>query len=518
MVHQAFHSLLVKRELNILFGKRYKNLLWLSFIFFVTFLTIGFSNGSLEYLSKKMKSPFVNWINISIPYAYADRMNDLISLLNQEDTKATYEIKSVNGYHEYTMNFADKDNGTRVMIGRSINFDDPALSEIMGQKNLIKGRTFNDENEIGLILTRSFISEIGYDTAQHFVYYRFSDSERSSRNIPLPVIAVVNELPGRHSFATTPYMYSMLNQSPSGSPFNAHDERELLIYSCGNDEQTNELKFELEAFFDNQPEKFYNPFFLPKLIENNQSFEKGYVIKISFRPRPPSIEVIDSIFNALQLNAEIEKHLSFMERFYNYNARFFEVNEPKGFDNLSINFSGLGKVRDFARLLASHEFALKIDMAQIESKENYDFVSRLTRISSLILLLFSIYAVSMFLANLLRMHIERIRMNLGTLMAFGVSNSKMQNLYSGIAFRFVTIAMLAGLLTAYLFGQLGGVRILLFVFQAGLEWDQTYFSLWNFWTIITIIATWLFSLYAVRFTLNKVLHFSPGDLVYDRID
>lgn len=134
MVHPAFKSLLVKRELIILFGRRYKNLLWLSLIFFITFLTIGFSNGSLEYLAIKMKSPFVNWINISIPYAYADRMNDLIQLLNQKDIKEKYAIKSVNGYHEFTMNFADQQDATRVLIGRSINYNDPALVRLWLQK------------------------------------------------------------------------------------------------------------------------------------------------------------------------------------------------------------------------------------------------------------------------------------------------------------------------------------------------------------------------------------------------
>lgn len=518
MVHPAFQSLLVKRELIILFGRRYKNLLWLSLIFFITFLTIGFSNGSLEYLALKMKSPFVNWINISIPYAYADRMNDLIALLNQKEIKEQYEIKSVNGYHEFTMNFTDQKDDTRVLIGRSINFNDPALTEIMAQKNLIKGRSFTDENEIGLIITKSFISEIGFDTTASFVYYRFSDSENGARSIPLPVIAVVNELPGRHAFATTPFMYSMLNQSPSGSPFNPFEDKELMIFTSSSKTLANELKTDLEAYFKQQTNKIHKPFILPVLIENKDSWKTGFVLKITFSPQPASIEVIDSIFNSIEADKIFAKHLQSIERYYNYRARFTPISELKGFDNLSVNFSGLSKVRDFASLLASHEFALKIDMAQIESKENYDFVSRLTRISSLILLLFSIYAISMFLANLLRMHIERIKMNLGTLMAFGISNKMMQNLYALIAFRFVSVAMSIGLLAAYIFGYLGGVRILLFISQAGLEWNQLYFSLWNIWTLITILATWLFSLFAVRLALHKVLHYSPGDLVYDRID
>lgn len=388
----------------------------------------------------------------------------------------------------------------------------------MAPKNLIKGRTYADETEIGLIITKTFIADIGFDTTKNFVYYRFSDSENGARSLPLPVIAVVNELPGRHAFATTPFMYSMLNQSPSGSPFNPFEDRELLIFSGSNKAVANELKADLESFFKNHEDKTYKPFILPVLIESTDSWKNGYVLKLTFSPRPASIEVIDSIFNTIKADRQIAKYLSTIERYYNYRARFFPVSQYKSFDNLSINFSGLSEVRDFAGLLASHEFALKIDMAQIESKENYDFVSRLTRISSLILLLFSIYAISMFLANLLRMHIERIKMNLGTLMAFGISNKMMQNLYALIAFRFVSVAMSIGLLTAYIFGYLGGVRILLLVSQAGLEWNQLYFSLWNIWTLITILATWLFSLFAVRLALHKVLHYSPGDLVYDRID
>lgn len=518
MVHQAFKSLLVKRELLILFGRRFKNLAWLSLIFFVTFLTIGFSNGSLDYLAIKMKSPFVNWVNISIPYAYADRMNDLIELLNQAETKQAYMINTVNGYHEFTMNFADIQEQTRVMIGRSFSFDDPALTEIIHPKNLIKGRTFLHENEIGLILTQTFVSEIGFDTTQRFIYYRFSESENGTRDVPLPVVAVVRELPGRHAFATTPFMYGMLNQSPNGSPFNPFQERDLLLFLTGTKAQTDEIKAETERFFMQQENQTHRAFVLPVAMENNDSWSTGYILKITFRPQPAILAEADSIFNQLLKNSALAQHRSIINRYYNYHARFIDQLEPKGFDNLSVNFTGLSKIRDFADYLGSHAFALKIDLAQIESKENYDFISRLTRISSIILLLFSIYTIGMFLANLLRMHIEKVKMNLGTLMAFGISNELMERLYAMIAFRFVSMAMMIGLIAASIFGYLGGVRMLLVVSQAGLEWNQLYFSLGNLWTLFTMLATWIFSLFAVRAALRKVLKHSPGDLVYDRID
>lgn len=518
MVHPAFGQLFIKKELRSLLGSKFKNLLWLSFIFFITFLAIGFSNGSLDYLSIKMKSPFVNWVNIAIPYAHADKMDQIIGELNQEDIKKRFHIHSVKPYHEFTMNFWDvKSNGTRVAIGRSFNIDDPAGIEVFNSKNLIIGRPFEHPEEVGLIITEKFFKESGYDTTQHFIYWRFKDTENSYRNIPLPIVAIVKELPGRHLFATTPYMYALLYQSPTGSAFNPIEEKELYLYVAATESKANEIRNDVSSFFNDRISQNFKPFVVPTLIEHKESFSTGYIIKVIFRSKIESINQIDSLYKVLLTSDNFSRNNTIILRHYNYATRLFPISSIGQYDNLSVNFEDLSKVREFAKFLSTLEYSLKIDMAQTEAKENYDFVSKLTRISSLILLFFSIYTISIFLSNTLRMHIERISMNLGTLMAFGIDNSDLKHIYLNISLRFVGISMLTGLITAFIFGHLGGVKLILIILQSGLETNNSYFSLNNFWTFFTLFSTLLSSIFTVIFTLKKMLSHSPGDLVYQRI-
>lgn len=517
LIHKEFVRQFTAKELHVLYGRRMKNLIWLSAVFFVTFLAIGFSNGSLNYLEMKMKSPFVNWVNLAIPANEAHRMDELIQLLNDSAVKQRYKIASANAYHEFTINLWDTGNqGTRVFIGRSVAIDDPLLSEVFSAKNVIRGNSFVSDNEIGLIVTDSLLKATSQDTSLRFVYWRFRDSHQEYRNLPLPVVAVVKELPGKHLFAATPYMYALLWESPAGNPFNPIDERELYLFVGDNNDNALSIRDSVDMYFRRQSRKGFRPYVAPTLLDDYFGFNNGYLIKATFRPQPQSLLSIDSIYSQLQADEHLEWLKPKIERYYNYSSRLYPVHHIRQYDNLSLNFSALSQVRSFASYLSGLEYTLKIDMAQTEAKENYDFVSRLTRIGSLILLLFSIYAISMFLSDVMRMHIEKNRMNLGTLMAFGIDNRVLRNLYARIAFRFVTFAMFAGLVVSALFGGSGGLRLLLRMFGAGMESGQLFFSLLNEWTAVAVIATWLTSFLAVFFTLGRMLKYTPGDLVYER--
>lgn len=517
MIHKEFVRQFTHKELSVLYGRNRKNLLWLGMVFFVTFLAIGFGNGSLKYLEMKMKSPFVNWINIAIPASEAHRMDELIKLLNDSTVKQHYKIASANAYHEFTLNLWDIYNqGTRVFLGRSIAIDDPLLKEVFTSKNLIKGKPFSSENEIGLIVTDSLLKTTSQDTSHRFVFWRFRDSHQDYRNLPLPIVAVVKELPGKHLFAVTPYMYALLWESSSGNPFNPIDERELYLYVGESEDSARIIRDSVDMYFRRQSRKGFRPYVMPALLEDYFGYNNGFLIKTTFRPQPNSLQTIDSIFDQFKADVVNRWMQSKIERYHNYSSRLYPVNHIRQYDNLSLNFSALSHVRDFASFLSGMEYSLKIDMAQTESKENYDFISRLTRIGSFILLLFSIYSISMFLSDVMRMHIEKNRVNLGTLMAFGIDNKGLRNLYANIAFRFVSYAMFSGLVVSAIFGSIGGVRLFLKFFRAGVESGQLYFSLVNEWTVVAVFIIWIASFLAVYFTLGRLLKYTPGDLVYER--
>jgi hypothetical protein len=512
-IHENFSSVFGAREYRELLGRNQRNLIVLLAIFFVTFTAIGFSNGSINYLAKKMKNPFVNWVNVDVNYLQSESAVPFKQKLNESLIRQEYNIANVTAYNETPMNFWDVEKqGTVVAMGRSVELHDPILNEILNPDNKITGKSFDDERDVGFIVKAELLSKLGYPSDARFVYWRFKDSDTTIRNVPIPVVAIVKALPGRYNFAMTPFMYTVLWGGQSGNPFNPTDEKELYIF-VATDQQKATLVFDsVKVFFD----QHYPASFVLPLTPNNETYKDGFTIKVTFRPRPNSILALDSVFRHMMKGAGVSEFKDIIYRYHDHKGRLPGISAPRNYHYLSVNFSNLARIRDFSDYLLNLDENYRIDIAQVEAKENYDFISRLTRIISFILIIFSVYAVSLFLSNVLRMHLEKISVNLGTLMAFGVNNKILRKIYLTIVLRFVAIAMAISLIVSALFGHLGGIRLLLRLFSSGLEAGQNYYSIINIWTLLTIAAVVVTGYFSVSRTLEKMLRKTPGDLVYER--
>jgi hypothetical protein len=106
-ISKDFFRIFRNNEFTALKGKRNHNFLILISVLFGTFLAVGFSNGSLRYLKYKMSSPFVNWVDISVPYEIQNDIHSFVNELIEEDIRLAYDIDDVTGYHRFTMNFWD---------------------------------------------------------------------------------------------------------------------------------------------------------------------------------------------------------------------------------------------------------------------------------------------------------------------------------------------------------------------------------------------------------------------------
>jgi hypothetical protein len=157
-----------------------------------------------------------------------------------------------------------------------------------------------------------------------------------------------------------------------------------------------------------------------------------------------------------------------------------------------------------------------MDMAQVEAKENYDFISKLTIIISFALIIFSIYAVSVFLKSILRMHLEKIKMNLGTFLAFGIEPTALKNIYLFLMLRFIVISIIIALALSWITGTLGGMRLIFAFLKLGVEPGENYFQLWSYLTLVSIVLIALVSLYSLSKLLKNLLSKTPGSLIYNR--
>jgi ABC-type antimicrobial peptide transport system permease subunit len=191
--------------------------------------------------------------------------------------------------------------------------------------------------------------------------------------------------------------------------------------------------------------------------------------------------------------------------------------ELKRYDFLSVEFNQehLLKIRDLKNYLFQTQ-ELSIDMAQVEAKENYAFVTKLTIYISISLLVFSVISITLFLSNVLRNHLEKIKMNIGTFKAFGMETSLLKKIYLSICGLFIALSITISLLLSWILGDLIGIRLGLIIKVLNLEPNQSYFELLNYKTPLAILLIFVISLIVMNWTMNKIFRCNPGDLIYDR--
>jgi len=513
-INKDFNKIFYREESKELFGKKLLNFLYLVLILIITFISIGFANGSLKYLKKKMDDPFIKWVDIEIPYTLANQIPDLIELISTDSLKKFFHYGDCDGYNQLSLYFfRNNSDADKQYTGRTINIDNPILNSILSDKNLYAGRAWKDEFDIGLILTRQLLDNLGYkDNNPSYIPMSYPIMENKYIAVPIPIVAIVNDLPGNNLFACTPYFYKKRNSRYFPFDITSSDyQMELIYFSEGSRSKAKELSQKIFTLLGNDT-LFYH--FLDTLIlRNNSTIKTGYDIIYSFNADISETTLISSFAN--KINDEEFLTNSGVYRIYNFDLSGFE-NELYSYDNLSVNLTTLDMIREFSSFLFDQK-NLKIDMSQIESKENYNFVSKLTIFISGFLVIFSVISIILFLSNLLKVHINKIKSNLGTFKAFGLSNTVIVRIYSILSFRFLFFAIVIALGISLLIGETGLFRLLFRLSGTITDEGTRYFDLLtDIKTYIALSAIILVSLIVLPWNIWQMLNKTPGDLIYKR--
>jgi hypothetical protein len=512
-----FSYLFIRKEGKVLLGKKFSNFFFLLLIFIITFFALGFAKGSLSYLYEKMNDPFIKWVSIDVPYAQADIINSIIKQLSEDkEAQSTYNYENVTGYRLYSLPFFDKKRkGQYFYLGRTIEPDNSLLSVVLKDSNCIFARNFADKRDIGLIVTTKLLRELGYEPKAAFILMGVPDKSNSKEyhQVPIPIIAVVKELPGLTEFFSTPFFYFQRQQPVTlNNPFDPTQTPHVELVSTEKERSANKLKDAIENFMNNNERfKKYNPMVF--IMPYKNSFYPGYQLTIAIEPDTSST-LRDEIYTAMMEDRSISSHQFY--RYSDYTTKFTNENaEMIRIDRLIVQFSSLDKLREFKQYL-SRKHEIRMEMGQVESLENYNFISHLTEIISIILMIFSVITIILFISNLLKNHLERIKMNIGTFKAFGMHHKSLEKIYLSIIFCFIFSTIIISYLLNVAFGEAGGVRLVLILFRSSVESGENYFSLFNYWTVIAVIFILVSSYFALRYTAHKVFKRTPGDLIYDR--
>jgi hypothetical protein len=511
-----FSFLFIRKEGKVLLGKKYSNFFFLLIIFIITFFALGFAKGSLRYLYEKMNDPFLKWVSIDIPYSQADVIPNIIKQLSEDkEAQQNYHYQDVTGYRLFTLSFfSKKKKGEFPYLGRTIEPGNSLLNVVLKDSNCIYAREFTDPHDIGLIVTTKLLKELGYELRPSFILMGLPDKHKDKvYQVPIPVIAVVKELPGLTEFFSTSFFYQQRQQPLSiYNPFDPTITPHVELVTSEKKKAAYKLKDELERFFTNNDRfKKYNPMVFIKPYE--LSFFPCYQLTVAIEP-DTSLTLRDEIYAAMMEEKSIRSHQFY--RYSDYTTKFTNDDvKMLGIDRLTVQFLRLDKLMDFKQFL-SQKHEIRMEMGQVETLENYNFISNLTEIISVILIIFSIITIILFISNLLKNHLERIKMNIGTFKAFGMHHKSLEKIYLSIIFCFVFSTMIVSYLINAVIGGVGGVRLVLLLFGSPIEAGENYFDLFNYWTVVSVFFILMASYFALKYTAHNVFKQTPGDLIYDR--
>jgi ABC-type antimicrobial peptide transport system permease subunit len=190
------------------------------------------------------------------------------------------------------------------------------------------------------------------------------------------------------------------------------------------------------------------------------------------------------------------------------------------YQSVSIFFKELDKIDEFSKFLKDQNESdsedldkFQLDMTKVKEKKNYLFLSNVSIITSIFLVFFSTAAISLFIYFLLSAHLNKVKMNIGTFLAIGLSTNQSRKIYFSIILQFMISALILSACIALSLGELINYIIKLNVKS---DDDMKYFEFFDWITLLTFFIVLLTSLFVSRFTIRKILFKSPGDLVYNR--
>jgi len=523
-----YSGLFRSREGRILRGKRFVNLFVIAALLLVTFLSVGFANGSLEYLETKMKNPFVMWITMKVPASrtgLGGDVDDIIRSLNSAELRSQFNIQAVSGYSELLVRFVHNESG-KYTPKRLRTIDpgtDKMIRDVLSPANFIRGDSagFNSPKDFGIICTQRFLTSLGLDENASFVPMINLVTDTSGVSMPLfvpiPVRSVVKELPGTIEVMVTP-AFSTGYFTRLRGPFDVRFSSELVFYVPGTEEDAKKAADALMTVVD----KIVIPGAQPEIAapsEHTLSSGGGYDVRVIFYGTDYELEKVDEAGKTIMESAEVNALELPVSRIYDFSSFAGDLYNLSYYDAISINLSSLDKVRE----LSEHVFdtynsdesasLIEMDITKVREKENYNFMSKITLVISWLVIIFGSLSVGLFIFNLLKMHLSKVSTTLGTFKAFGLQDKRATGIYFAIIFRFLLIAFLIASVGAVGLGfALNAMLQKIFVLEFGVD----YFLINHMNTYLTVLIMVTTAFGVSWITIRQILNRTPGDLIYRR--
>ncbi len=480
----TFNKIIRKNEFRALIGWRFQTLIFLTAIFFITFLCFGFARNAFEQVNELKNDPLSNWINIKFTGKSETALRELYEELEVGLLKDTFMIKNADFYTSSSFSFLLKSHTIGLTYDyRTIDPMSPIVEDLVNEFNIEENARYYtgsisatlQENPKGLIVTRNLLEKLGYG------------------NEKVEQVDVI---------CTNTFLCNYLDSAPE-----KQDTFTLKIMVEDLDlKQALALRDDIGALlgFD-----FYGNI----IPEPDTVFFPDTVLTWHFDIPDEGLKL-----PAMEKFRLISEKLPILkQKNFGYYADF-ELNPDCSTENqiqdyLALDFQRLDRIRDFDRYI-KEAFGVSMNMETLEQRENYLFIGNLALASILLVIVFCVFSLTLYISETFKNHILKVKKNLGNLMALGASNNELISLYLGVALKIMIYAILIAFIASFLLGWLFETYFLdkLVVLQQ----DVNYFNLLNSWLVIFIVLIVVIALLMTFLTIRRILKVSPGDLIYER--
>ena len=508
-------EIFLKNEYHTILGARRKVLVLLSAVLFVVFASIIFAQASLLSLKEKMNSPFTSWINIPVSNsAHLGHYKEIKSFIDTCEERGQYSIVETSGAYTdnwdfYVNNFQGR--RSKMVISFSLFNDSALLKGVLADENLIfkcgEVEFFNPQSwKNGIIISEGLLNEIGANEEQ-LCFERQEAMIFDGYNLRLRILAVVKVLPYKTDVFCENTLANTLQNGEIVPNINTNQVK--IAVKTDAEEQTG-LTSKIEEQIDRLlvGATFENSAPNSEMIAQNNVLHFQTDAPIDFHRYRKIYDVVSEDFYSNNAAVLFDHNLILPTQLNDYGQT-----EQDKFDILSVRFSDYQEVQGFEDEVSTL-FKMKLDMDEVESKKNFTLVTFLTIGLILGVVFFALFTIIIFLSSTMRNHLEKIKMNLGTFMAFGLSKRFLMNGYSQILLKLIGISLLISAAAIYLI-----YLVVILPLQATTDLPEIFDHIkiaTNPWLWLMILIIVSLTTYIFRLQLSRFLRNTPGDLIYGR--
>jgi len=486
---ESYKRLLISKEYKAFQGKRRINQWILTSIIVISIGCIALALDIYKSLQQKMNNPFTNWVDLPVLYEFRDSIKTMEENILSDENMSVYNLQSIIEYNQKLQAIFEKDlEKQRHLFIRSMQYDEKLFEKITEPSNLIyyNNRESSLTNKCDVFISEEIFNMLDLNWS-HSKDMRIGFNFRDKLLI-LNVQAVLKDIPNQANLICSSEMMNLLTKPVEESRFYRNSELSEITFLLKNDIKE----------------------FNPDIISGNilETFDKSNIslygdrdfstIKLFYRDYLNELS-IDSIKSGLSKQSGGQV-LDLVDWECVPSSKYFD--RPQ---YLAFNFQKLNKIRLFKEYL-QNKYLISLDISEVEDKENFALVSKLALSAIISIVVIGMLCFIIFLYFLISSHIDKVKQNIGTFIAFGLSNQYILRSYLYILMKLLLVSAIYSMFFLLLI-ELGSRLII----------GQGLLDLLNPLIYMVISVFLLIGYVIVYYLVNKMSQHTPGDLIYNRV-